>query len=134
MKYVSAILDLVRQWMPYLWQLVAGIGKRIGASMSALAKSPTVWLACFVVFVGGYATAFVVRGVTIKNVRAANVELTTKLDLEKGQVKQLLLSLARARQDALEAQEALNAIEQQAKPKPPSAPKPAPAKRTPIKG
>ena len=134
MKYVTAIIDLVRQWLPYVWQLVATAGKSVATSMTALAKSPAVWLACVVLFFAGYATAFVVRGHTIRNVRAANVELTTKLDAEKGQVKQLLLSLAKARQDALEAQEALNAIEQQAKPKPPPAPKPAPAKRTQVKG
>lgn len=66
----SSIIERLRQWVPQLGQALARAVRAMAASVTALVKSPAVWLACALVFVAGYSTAHGIRGITIAKVKA----------------------------------------------------------------
>lgn len=94
----------------------------IWASLAALLKSPAVWLACAVVFVGGFSLGHIERSVALRKVAAAKVEVEKTLAVEQAKGRALTVAVAMARQDAEDARKALaDATPPPAPEKPPAA-------------
>lgn len=134
---MNAFLTWVRarapEWATTVKDWLGRAISAIWASLVALVKSPAVWLACGVVFVGGFCLGHSERSVAVRKVSAVNVGLSDALATERAKTQRLAGDLAKAQRDLKAALDALPAPVAEPAPTPPQR-KPAPAKRTPVKG
>lgn len=111
-----------------IWQWLTWATAKIKASIVALMSSPAVWLACGVVFVGGFIAGHGSRAPTIAQLKADKLTITKARDAGVAREKLLGQTVSALRKQLQEAKDAGAAV-----PAPESAPAPkrAPAAKKP---
>lgn len=130
---MKPIIDWMWQRLPasaaWIWQALARCVAALWASLVAMIRSPAVWLACGVVFVGGFSLGHLNRSVVV---RAVKHDLTTAVqsrDAAVARERSIAASLAKARQEAADAKAELEALKTPRLVKSRPAAKPSPRKR-----
>lgn len=118
---VPAVLAVIWEWLTW------GIAK-VKASIVALMSSPAVWLACGVVFVGGFMAGHGSRATTIKRLTDEKAAIAQARDASRAQDRELRRTIANLRK---ELQEAKDAVPSSPAPEAAPAPKRAPAVKKP---
>ena len=112
-------LPAMPAWVATIADYALRGGKALWASVAALMTSPSVWLACAAVFVGGFATGHWERGGAIRMLKADMATVTADRDNLAKSYAELTANAARALREAREAKAEIAAMKQAAEAKSP---------------
>jgi len=99
---------VIPAWIGVVWGYVLRGGSAMWASIASLIGSPSVWLACTAVFVGGFATGHWERGRVLKTVKGELTQAVDEAAALQNSVTQLEAKLMQALKEGQAAVKALN--------------------------